>query len=392
MHLLVIQETDWQRRGPHQQHHLLERLSLRGHSVIVLDYPILRQHWPQEPPIVPRLEVGNAARIYPGASIRLITPGTLSPKLLGRPSSVLSHAIEGMRQVRRQRPDVILSYALSTGIPALMLAQREGIPYVFHVIDALHAIVPDRVLQPIAHTVERWMFSRARETVLINDHLRDYAVAMGAAPERARVLRTGVDLDRFHPDNDGAELRARWGIAPAELVLFFMGWIYSFSGVHQVAETLVHAPAGVRLLVAGDGDQYEALQRLRDERLGERLILTGRVGYDQIPGLLAAADVALLPFERVPATEYIVPIKLYEYMAAGKPVISTPLPGVRRDVGDKNGVLYAEAVDQIELALSIRSSAREIGAAGRAFVKAHCDWAQMTDEFEALLYDVTSNE
>ena len=50
MRIIVVQETDWQRRGPHQQHHLFERLSLRGHAITVLDYPILRPHWPNEPP------------------------------------------------------------------------------------------------------------------------------------------------------------------------------------------------------------------------------------------------------------------------------------------------------------------------------------------------------
>ena len=386
MRIIIVQETDWLRRGPHQQHHLFERLSLRGHEITVLDYPILRPHWPREPLFVRRAGQANASRIYEGARIRLITPATISLQPLARPSSVLSHRRELARLIREQRPDVIVSYALSTGLPALGLARRHGIPYVFHVIDALHAIVPQKILQPIAHAVERKLFGAADEVILINEHLRDYAIRMGAAPEKAHVLRTGVDLPRFLPDEAlRRKTRAELGLGPDDLVLFFMGWIYDFSGVQEVAATLKDAPPDVRLLVAGDGDDYPALCEMRDGGLGDRLILTGRVPYERIPALLAAADVCLLPFHRVPATEHIVPIKLYEYMAAGKPVIASPLPGVQRDVGEGNGVVYAPASEQVETALAIGGQAAELGRRARAFVEAHCDWETITDELEGRL-------
>jgi glycosyltransferase involved in cell wall biosynthesis len=385
--IIVTQETDWLRRGPHQQHHLFERLSLRGHKVTVLDYPILRPHWPEEPFRVPRQEQPNAARIYDGARVRLITPGTLSLRPLARLTSVLSHRAELARLIRDTRPDVIVSYALSTGLPALRLARRHNIPYIFHVIDALHAIVPVRLLRPIARAVERGLFGASDAVLLINDHLRDYALRMGAAPERARVLRTGVDLARFTPDRDGAGVRHELGIEPGDLVLFFMGWIYDFSGLREVAATLDGAPPSVRLLIVGDGDDYQALCDLRDAGLGDRLILTGRVPYRRIPELLAAADVCLLPFHTVPATEHIVPIKLYEYMAGGKLVVASPLPGVRRDVGEGHGVVYATPERQIQAALALGDQAVELGRQGRAFVEANCDWEAIADQFERLLLE-----
>jgi glycosyltransferase involved in cell wall biosynthesis len=220
--------------------------------------------------------------------------------------------------------------------------------------------------------------------LLINDHLRDYAIRMGAKDASTHVLRTGVDLDRFHPGLERNQVRAELGIAKDDYLLFFMGWIYSFSGVREVAESLRGAPEHVRLLVVGDGDDYAALCAMQPS-LENRLILTGRVGYDSIPLLLGTADVCLLPFHTVPATEHIVPIKLYEYMAAGKPVISAPLPGVMRDVSDQNGVTYAPADQQIEKALAIRDHAAGMGKAARAFVEAYCDWNVVTDEFEQHL-------
>jgi glycosyltransferase involved in cell wall biosynthesis len=385
MDIVVVQETDWLRRGPHQQHHLFERLSLRGHTVTVLDYPILRSYWPSEPFVVYRVDAPNAARIVDGAQIRLITPGTLSPRLLARPSSVLSHHAALKRLIKDRQPDIIVSYALSTGMPALQLARRYDIPYVLHVIDALHALVPSKIVQPVAHTVERWLFGSAAEVILINAHLRDYAIRMGASPERARVLRTGVDLERFQPGPPDPAVRAELGLAESDFVLFFMGWLYDFSGLREVVSTLAETPPGVKLLVVGDGDEYDWLCQMRDTGLGDRLVLTGRVPYQRIPDLLSAADVCLLPFQTVAATEHIVPIKIYEYMAGGKPVVATPLPGVMRDIGEENGVVYAPAESHIETALNIRSEADQLGRAARAFVEAHCDWKAITGEFEAIL-------
>jgi glycosyltransferase involved in cell wall biosynthesis len=137
----------------------------------------------------------------------------------------------------------------------------------------------------------------------------------------------------------------------------------------------------------GDGDAFEALRRLRDERLGERLLLTGRVPFERIPAHLAAADVCLLPFARNPATEHITPIKLYEYMAAARPVLANELPGVMRDVPPGNGVCYAPVDEWGPLVLQMQDATRraELGARGRAFVEANCDWERLTDSFEALL-------
>src|SRR5690606_29091687 len=116
-----------------------------------------------------------------------------------------------------------------------------------------------------------------------------------------------------------------------------------------------------------------------------RLILTGRVGYDRIPALLAAADACLLPFHTVPITAHIVPTKLYEHMAPRRPTIASPLPGAIRHIGAGHRVTYAPAAEQAAAALRIQPQAAELARRARAFVEAHCNWATITDEFEAIL-------
>jgi len=300
----------------------------------------------------------------------------------------MTHALELRSLIRRGRPDVIVNYALSTGLAAEYLARHAQIPFVFHVMDALHTLVPSRLLEPVARAAERRLLRLARRSLFINEGLRDYAVGLGAPAERTTTIRTGVDLARIRPDVDGRPVRGECGFGENDVVLLFMGWLYRFAGLFEIIEALPEAPAETRLLVVGDGEAEGDLRRLAAARgLGERVVFAGRQPYEKMPQYLAAADICLLPSKVNQVTRHIVPVKIYEYLASGRPVVASRLPGVMRDVPEGEGVLYAAPGEHLRLAADLldRQRRRELGAHGRAFVEAHCDWERVTDEFEALL-------
>ncbi|MDP2766959.1 MAG: hypothetical protein Q8O41_05860 [Candidatus Methanoperedens sp.] len=62
MKLLVLQETDWIKRGPHQQHHLMDRMALRGHEIHVIDYEYLWKEDNERKMITGRKEIKGAIR------------------------------------------------------------------------------------------------------------------------------------------------------------------------------------------------------------------------------------------------------------------------------------------------------------------------------------------
>ena len=110
-----------------------------------------------------------------------------------------------------------------------------------------------------------------------------------------------------------------------------------------------------------------------------------------MPSFIAASDICLLPaypWEKV--MQDIVPIKLYEYMAMGKPVISTKLSGVMREFGENNGVIYVdEPADAIDKAKSLVRDGKigKLGDKARKFVQKY-NWDSITDEFEKILEGV----
>lgn len=389
MKITVVQETDWLKRGPHQQHHLFERLAARGHAITVLDFEILYEPFPRAQLIAPRQIHSNVKRtLAPSNGVTVIRPFTIRLPLIARPISLITFYFE---MVRSSRPDVVVNYALSTGLPALIAARQRKIPFLFHVIDSLYTLVPFSVLQPIAKIFERGLLRAADRTLYINEELRQYGMDMGASESSAHTIRSGVDLQRFGSGVETASLRSQLGFKSDDVILLFIGWLYDHVGVDTVMRTLPQLPANVKLLVVGAGEGEPHLKALHQKlNLGERVVFTGSQPYDSMPRFMAMADVCLLYFDLKPITRHIVPIKIYEYMASGKPVLASPLPAIMRDVPQNNGVLYTPQTELLnELNRLLDSNYRnDLGAKSRKFVEENCDWEKLTDEFESLLMEM----
>jgi len=204
------------------------------------------------------------------------------------------------------------------------------------------------------------------------------------------MLRAGIDTDRFDPINKGDTMRQHYGLIKEDIVLFFMGWLYHFSGLKEVASQLARIDnPHLKLLIVGEGDAYEALQQIREKHnLKDRVILTGKRPYQEIPEFIAASNICLLPsYPDEKIMQDIVPIKMYEYMAMKKPVIATRLPGVMREFGEDNGVVYVDKPeDVVTKAMELIQSGKieELGQKARSFVEGY-SWENITDQFEKIL-------
>jgi glycosyltransferase involved in cell wall biosynthesis len=187
-------------------------------------------------------------------------------------------------------------------------------------------------------------------------------------------------------------MKERYGLSKKDIILFFMGWLYQFSGLKEVATQLAKLEnKNVKLLIVGEGDSYNELLQIREKlNAQDRIIMTGRKPYSEIPTLIAASDICLLPaYPKESIMQDIVPIKMYEYMAMKKPVIATKLPGVMKEFGKENGVIYInkpeEAVDKA-LNLVRTGDLKVLGAKAKKFADRY-DWEKITGEFENILHE-----
>jgi len=391
--ILLVQETDWLKRNPIIHHHLAERLSLRGHEIRVIDYEILWRTQGKRELYSKREVFTNISKIYPSARVTVIRPGIVKIPWLDYVSLVFSYKREIDWQIKEFSPDIILGFGILNVYVAMKAAQRHGLPFIYFRTDVDYLVIPFKPFRPIGKIVENKTLKQAHRVLAVSDKLKDYVIKNGASPNRTQVLKPGISLGQFSPAISGAAVRRQYGIEEDDIVLFFMGWLYNFSGLKEVALELARTGSdNLKFLIVGEGDAFDELQQIRERyKLQDRIILTGKKPYHEIPSFIAASDICLLPAY---PTEKIMqdglPAKMYEYMAMNKPVISTKLPGVMREFGEDNGVVYTDSPeDSVAKAIEMvqNGSVERLGLKARSFVERY-DWDTITDEFERIVEEV----
>jgi len=373
----------------------VDRLSLKGHQIRVIDYEISWRKQEKKELYTRRQVLKHISKVLEEADITLIRPGILKIPGLDYLSLILSHRIEIGRQIEEFRPDIIIGFGILNAYLAMNLAKKNTIPFVYYLIDALHTLIPSKGLQSFGKIIEKQSLKRADRIIVINEKLKDYTIKMGTHPERTSVVRAGVDLDRFNSNVKGRKIRKQYRIKEDDTVLFFMGWLYDFSGMKEVTLTLIKIKdkhPDFKLLIVGKGDLYPELLRITEKHsLQDHLILPGRQPYEKIPEFIGASDICLLPAHNNKVMQDIVPIKMYEYMACGKPVISTKLPGIIKEFGYDNGVEYVDHPGEvIDKAIRLSENKKKLidhGSRARKFVEKYT-WDNITDEFENILEEV----
>lgn len=390
MRILVVQESDWIERGPHQNHHLMERLSKKGYEVRVVDYEIMWRSHQDNSLISKRKIFENECKAVEGGGITVIRPSIVKLPVLDYLSLLYTHGREIKRQLHEFNPDVIIGFGILNGMLSLKLTKK---PFIYYLIDVLHRLVPQKVFRPLARYIESTNIKKANRVIAINEGLREYAISMGAKPEKTYVVRAGIDIERYNLRVDGREIREKYGIEKDDYVLFFVGWLYNFSGLKEVAMELAKTrnKDNIKLLIVGEGDAYNDLQMIKERyNMQDKIILTGKQPYESIPKFIAASNICLLPAYNNEVMRDIVPIKMYEYIAMGKPVIATKLSGILKEFGYNNGVLYVNKPEDVlkkTIELIENGLINEKGIKARKFVEKQ-DWNKITDEFESILEEV----
>ncbi len=199
MNILVVQESDWLTRNPHQQHHLMERLAARGHSIRVIDYDI---DWKKESRggmSSPRTVYNDVQKIIPEVSIQVIRPASLRVPVLEYPVLMVTHRREILRQIEEFKPDFIIGFGILNAWIASRLARNHKIPFIYYWIDALDTLIPEKLFQMFGRTLEKQTIRNSVKIISINKKLRDTVIALGADSGNSPVIGAGIDLERFNP-------------------------------------------------------------------------------------------------------------------------------------------------------------------------------------------------
>ena len=304
--------------------------------------------------------------------------------------------------------DVIHERANLQGIGGAVASRRLGVPLVLEFNgDSIDELEKDGkglrgVRLRYAQWSTRFALASAAKVISVSTSLKDYLVkAWHVDASKIIVLPNGADTDRFGRSYDTRSLRASLGLGD-ELVIVWIGGFYkwhdltllvqSFASLHQVFPR-------TKLLLVGDG---QSLPQIRSEiarlNLQENVICTGRVDHDKIPQLLALADIAVAPLRDMPEGYGCSPLKLYEYMAAGKPIVASGLGQIGEVVSHGDTGLLVEPGDGNELTAAITTLLADstersrLGRNARQQAVVNHSWDAYVRRLEDIYYDVLDKQ
>ena len=147
----------------------------------------------------------------------------------------------------------------------------------------------------------------------------------------------------------------------------------------------------MKLLIVGEeGGLKKNKELAKRYGISDKIIFTGTIPYKQVPKYISCMDVCLIPFKLDAVSQSSLPLKLFEYMACEKPVISTKIAGVVNAVQDR--VLYASAEeeyhDKIVKLYKDEELRIKLGVEGRNYVKQNYEWSKLALKLESVLEEV----
>lgn len=181
--------------------------------------------------------------------------------------------------------------------------------------------------------LEKWIYKKADAVVFTMEGAYDYIVEQGWGKEipRSKVhhINNGVDLELFDYNKEHFRAEDPDLDDPNIFKVIYTGSVRRVNnlGLLVDAAKCIKDPR-VKLLIWGDGDEREALERrVRDEKISN-VVFKGKVEKKYIPSIVSRADLNLVHWEQAPLLKYGVSYnKLFDYMAAGRPIFSTVCPG-----------------------------------------------------------------
>lgn len=221
---------------------------------------------------------------------------------------------------------------------------------------------------------------RVDRLVVITHRLKERYVEAGVPTEKVLVTPDGVDLARFEPPMDRTEARRQLGLSAQSKIVCYTGHLFEWKGVCDLVDAALYFPKVLFLIVGGMTEDQERLRAHVARRFAENVRLTGHVPPTEVPAFLFAADVLVLPNSAHEAIsrEYTSPLKMFEYMASGTPIVATDLPSMREILRDRENAVLVAPDDPRALAAGIENMLSEAELATRIGQQARDDVAQYT--------------
>jgi glycosyltransferase involved in cell wall biosynthesis len=330
--LMIAPQPFFEPRGtPFSEYHRIRALSELGHAVDLVTYPFGRDV------VLPGLRIFRCARPPFVHSVRI------GPSVAKVPLD-LALAATAIKQALRTRYDAIHSHEEAVAI-GVWLAAVLGIPHTYDMHSSLpqqltnFAYSRSRLLHWLMAALERTAIHRSRVVIVICPHLQE--TVRGIDPRAQPILIENAPGSGDPPEQgSGAEVRASLGLDRSTPLVLYTGTFEAYQGLDLLfaaARIVSQERPDVRVVLAGGKPNQIANARAQAGTLGagDLVVFAGERPAEEIPRFLDAADVLVSPR----STGTNTPLKIYQYLRAGRPIVATRLLTHTQVLSDEVAIL-----------------------------------------------------
>ncbi len=404
MHILLIHQAfaAIDEPGGTRHHELARYFVAQGHRVTIIASPVSyltgkARH--ARIPWVERQEDGDRITI-----LRTYTYPALHKSFVHRVISFLSFMVSsffvgmGVKDV-----DIVwgTSPPIFQGATAWLISRLKRVPFLFEVRDLWPAfavavgVLTNRVLISMAEWLEKFLYKHADQIVVNSPGFIQHIQSRGG--ENILTVPNGADPKMFDPLSAGSGFRAQHQLEDKFIVLYAgaHGMSNDLGILLQAAERLQDQPE-IAIVLIGAGKEKANLQTDAKDRALSNVYFLPPISKSEMGDVFAAADVCVALLKPIEMYKTVYPNKVFDYMAAGRPVI-LGIDGVVRDVveGAKAGI-FVQPGDPDALAEGIRmlylepQYAKEMGARGRMVAVYQFDREYLAVEFMRIFESLIS--
>ncbi|MBN1450775.1 MAG: glycosyltransferase family 4 protein [Anaerolineales bacterium] len=413
MHILIIHQAfaSLDEPGGTRHHEFARLLAARGHQVTVIASPVSyitgAPTLPSPPPFSAKMggdKGGGREVTILRASVYQAHHKSFVHRVFAFISFMASSFWLGLGV---KNVDLVwgTSPPIFQGVTAWALARLKGARFLFEVRDLWPqfaiavGVLTNPVLIRASEWLERFLYRHADRVMVNSPGFQEHVEARGA--KRVELVPNGADPSMFDPANRGVTFRQSHNLTDKFVVMYAgaHGMSNDLGVVLEAAKILqeVTVTPDIQVVLLGDGKEKANLQAQVDEMGLTNVTFAPSVPKTEMPDALAAADACIAILKPLEAYRTTYPNKVFDYMAAGRPVVLA-IDGVIREVVEAAGCgIFAEPGNPSALSDAIRKlaadkeEARTMGLAGRKYLERNFSRASIGAQLIQLLESMTGS-
>jgi len=294
--------------------------------------------------------------------------------------------IKENRILEEKRPDLILTRYNLLNFSSALLAKIKKIPIVLEV-NSPQAYESKNFYRHSYHwpflseLIEKINLKIADAVIVVSEELKNYFVKRKVAPQKIFVIPNGVDPEKFYPFGKTKSIIDKYKLKDF-VVIGFVGSFHYWHGIDNLIDLIKRVLSkydNVCFLLIGKGALNDEIEQVINEHIKSKVILLGYVSHKDVPKYLSIIDIAIAPYPKMEFF-YFSPLKIFEYMASGKAVVSSKIGQIGRIIKDgENGLLFEpdnkeELFSKVSQLIENEEMRKKLGGQARASVINNYTW------------------